>query len=111
MRAAFEVPGILSSLYFKPYTELWEPLPRDSIEVKVAAVGLNWKDLGLASGRFDGNNLSSEYSGVVSRIGSNVNTVSIGDHVYGMGKGHFGTIHVYRLLSRKSLSPATIWSR
>ncbi|KAL9031280.1 MAG: hypothetical protein Q9196_000687 [Gyalolechia fulgens] len=90
VRAAFEVPGILSSLYFKPYTELWEPLPQDCIEIKVAAVGLNWKDLGLSSGRFDGNNLSSEYSGVVSKTGSDVTNVSVGDHVYGMGRGHFG---------------------
>ena len=90
VRAAFETPGILSSLYFKPYSELWQSLPRDWIEVKVAAVGLNWKDLGLSSGRFDGNNLSSEYSGVVSKTGSNVTSVSVGDRVYGMGRGHFG---------------------
>ena len=90
VRAAFETPGILSSLYFKPYVELWQPLPRDWIEVKVAAVGLNWKDLGLSSGRFDGNNLSSEYSGVVSKTGLDVTSVSVGDRVFGMGRGHFG---------------------
>ena len=90
VRAAFETPGVLSSLYFKPYTELWQPLPQDWIEVKVAAVGLNWKDLGLSSGRFDGNNLSSEYSGVVTKTGADVTDVSVGDHVYGMGRGHFG---------------------
>ncbi|MCJ1431695.1 hypothetical protein MMC27_001050 [Xylographa pallens] len=90
VRAAFETPGVLSSLYYKPYTELWQPLPQGWIEVKVAAVGLNWKDLGLSSGRFDGNNLSSEYSGVVTKTGSDVSGVSVGDHVYGMGRGHFG---------------------
>lgn len=90
VRAAFETPGILSSLYFKPYTELLQPLPRDWIEVKVAAVGLNWKDLGLSSGRFDGNNLSSEYAGIVSKTGSDVTSLAVGDRVYGMGKGHFG---------------------
>ncbi|KAL9109918.1 MAG: hypothetical protein Q9227_005441 [Pyrenula ochraceoflavens] len=91
VRAAFETPGILSSLYFRPYTELWQPLPHDSIEVKVAAVGLNWKDLGLSSGHFDGNNLSSEYSGIVTKKGSSVTHLSVGDRVYGMGKGHFGS--------------------
>ncbi|KAL1883173.1 Type I Iterative PKS [Diaporthe australafricana] len=90
VRAAFETPGILSSLYFKPYAELLQPLPRGWIEVKVAAVGLNWKDLGLSSGRFDGNNLSSEYAGIVSQTGADVTGLAVGDRVYGMGKGHFG---------------------
>lgn len=90
VRAAFGVPGILTSLYFRPYTELWQPLPQDAIEVKVEAVGLNWKDLGLCSGRFDQNNLSNEYCGIVTRKGSAVHNLDIGDHVYGMGKGHFG---------------------
>lgn len=90
IRAAFKTPGILTSLYFRQYTELWQPLPRDSIEVKVEAVGLNWKDVGLCSGRFDQNNLSNEYVGVVSTIGAAVTNLKVGDRVYGMAKGHFG---------------------
>ncbi|RYP70067.1 hypothetical protein DL771_005684 [Monosporascus sp. 5C6A] len=93
VRAAYETPGILTSLYFRPYQELWQPLPDDWIEVKVAAVGLNWKDLGIAAGRFDANNLSSEYSGIVTQIGSSAAKdcgLSVGDPVYGMGRGHFG---------------------
>ncbi|KAG6362704.1 hypothetical protein INS49_007797 [Diaporthe citri] len=90
IRAAFGVPGILTSLHFRPYTELWRPLPKDAIEVKVEAVGLNWKDLGLCSGRFDQNNLSNEYCGIVSQKGSDVAGLEIGDRVYGLGKGHFG---------------------
>ncbi|KAF2806012.1 polyketide synthase [Mytilinidion resinicola] len=92
VRAAFETPGILSSLYFRPYTELLQqPLPHDWIEVKVAAVGLNWKDVALSTGRFDANNLSSEYAGVVTRVGADAaSRFDVGDAVYGLGKGHFG---------------------
>lgn len=90
VRAAFTTPGILTSLYFRPYTELWQPLQQDWIEIKLEAVGLNWKDLGLCSGRFDQNNLSNEYVGIVSNTGSAVGNLKIGDRVYGMGKGHFG---------------------
>ncbi|KAF7868684.1 hypothetical protein EAF04_005214 [Stromatinia cepivora] len=90
IRAAFGTPGILTSLYFRPYLELFQPLPKSYIEVKVLAVGLNWKDLGLCTGRFDQNNLSNEYCGVVVKRGSDVNHVEVGDRVYGMGKGHFG---------------------
>ncbi|KAK5625856.1 hypothetical protein RRF57_001572 [Xylaria bambusicola] len=90
IRAEFETPGILSSLYFRPYTELWVQVPDDFIEVKVAAVGLNWKDLGISAGRFDANNLSSEYAGTITKVGSAVTSFVVGDRVYGMGKGHFG---------------------
>jgi NADPH:quinone reductase-like Zn-dependent oxidoreductase/SAM-dependent methyltransferase/NAD(P)-dependent dehydrogenase (short-subunit alcohol dehydrogenase family)/acyl carrier protein len=105
VRAAFETPGILSSLYFRPYTELQEPLPHDWIVVKVAAVGLNWKDLGLSSGRFDGNNLSSEYSGIVTEVGPSVGALRVGDKVYGMGKGHFGNYTRVPAAFAKRLQP------
>ncbi|KAL3485020.1 hypothetical protein BJX62DRAFT_243351 [Aspergillus germanicus] len=90
VRADFETPGILTSLYFKPYAELDAPLRDDWIQVKVAAVGLNWKDMAVAAGRFDMNSFSSEYSGVVDKVGSAVTRLSPGDRVYGFGKGHFG---------------------
>ncbi|KAF1955974.1 polyketide synthase [Byssothecium circinans] len=90
VRAAFETPGLLTSLYFKPYEETWKPLPDDWIQVKVAAVGLNWKDLLTSAGRFDMNTFSSEYSGVVAQVGLNVTNVAVGDRVYGYGRGHFG---------------------
>lgn len=90
VRADFEKPGILTSLYFKSYRELWAPILPGDLEVKVAAVGLNWKDLGTTTGRFDAHNLSHEYSGVVTKLGSAVEGFSVGDKVYGMGRGHFG---------------------
>jgi acyl transferase domain-containing protein/NADPH:quinone reductase-like Zn-dependent oxidoreductase/SAM-dependent methyltransferase/acyl carrier protein len=90
VRAAFGTAGILTSLYFRSYVELLQPLPKDWIEVKVLAVGLNWKDLGLCTGRFDMNNLSNEYCGIVTKRGPAVSHLEIGDRVYGMGKGHFG---------------------
>ncbi|PHH91148.1 hypothetical protein CDD83_1525 [Cordyceps sp. RAO-2017] len=88
--AAFGTPGILTSLYFRAYRELWKPLARDHIEVKVDAVGLNWKDLGVCSGRLDQNNFSNEYCGTVAKKGFDVTGFEVGDRVYGMGKGHFG---------------------
>ena len=102
VRAAFGTAGILTSLYFRPYLELLQPLPRNWIQVKVLAVGLNWKDLGLCTGRFDQNNLSNEYCGIVTKRGPDVSHVEVGDRVYGMGKGHFGNYtHVPAALAHK----------
>ncbi|PGH27503.1 hypothetical protein AJ80_00744 [Polytolypa hystricis UAMH7299] len=90
VRADFETHGILSLLYFRPYTDLCQPLPQVWVEVKVAAVDLNWKDLGLSSGRFDANILSSKYTGVIVKVSSNITSFTVGRRVYGMGRGHFG---------------------
>ncbi|KAJ3579803.1 hypothetical protein NPX13_g762 [Xylaria arbuscula] len=102
VRAAFETPGILTSLYFRPYTDLRQQLAKDFVEVEVESVGLNWKDVGLCSGRFDQDNLSNEYCGIVVKRGSGVSHVEVGDRVYGMGKGHFGNFtRVPALMARK----------
>lgn len=90
IQAAFETPGLLTSLYYKPYAEIWMALPDDWVQIKVAAVGLNWKDLAVASGRFDQNTMSSECSGIVDSIGSAVTNVAVGDRVYGYARGSMG---------------------
>ncbi|KAL8922865.1 MAG: hypothetical protein Q9172_003405 [Xanthocarpia lactea] len=92
IRADFEAAGILNSLYFRPYTELLQPLPDDYIDVKVAAVGLNWRDVAMATSRniLASSNLSSEYAGIVTKVGPKVAGLSVGDRVYGLGRGHFG---------------------
>ena len=90
VRAAFETPGVLNSLYFTPYKELLQPPPPDCIDVAVAAVGMNWSDLDHWTGRLDGNHLSSEYAGTVTAVGAKVSDLKAGDRVYGLGKGQFG---------------------
>lgn len=92
VRADFEATGILNSLYFRPYAEILQPLPDDYIEVKIAAVGLNWRDVAVTTSRnvLASRNLSSEYAGFVTKVGRNVADLSVGDRVYGLGKGNFG---------------------
>ena len=92
IRASLEATGILNSLYFRPYTELLQPLPDDYIDVEVAAVGLNRRDVAITTGRsiLASSNLSSEYAGVVTQVGRNVAGLSVGDRVYGLGRGQFG---------------------
>ena len=86
----FETPGMLNSLRFTPYKELLRPLPSGFIDVAIAAVGMSLRDLDHWSGRLDGNNLSSEYTGIVTAVVTRVGILKIGDRVYGFGKGQFG---------------------
>jgi len=108
VRAAFETVGILNSLYFRPYTELLQPLPDDYIDVNVAAAGLNWNDVTLATGRNNAarSNLSSEYAGVVIKVGANVAGLSVGDRVYGVGRGHFGNYERVPAAFAQKLQPS-----
>ncbi|KAI1093575.1 beta-ketoacyl synthase domain-containing protein [Rostrohypoxylon terebratum] len=90
VKSTFETPGILNSLCFVLYEELQRPLQPGFIDVAVAAVGVNWRDLDHLTGRTDGNYISSEYAGVVTAVGTNVNGLKVGDRVYGLGKGQLG---------------------
>ena len=90
VRATFETPGVLNSLFFMPYKDLLQPLRPDFIEVAVAAIGLNSSDLEHWTGRVDGNHLSSEYAGIVTSVGTAVDGLEVGNRVYGLGKGQFG---------------------
>lgn len=48
------------------------------------------QDLAVATGRFDLNNLSTECSGVVTKVGNAVHDFQTGDNVYGIAPGNFG---------------------
>ncbi|KAK4172803.1 hypothetical protein QBC36DRAFT_221937, partial [Triangularia setosa] len=91
VKVTFETPGVINSLCFEPYKELLQPLPAGFIDVTVAAVGLNARDLDTWTGRVDGDYFSSEYSGVIIAAGADIDGLKVGDRVYGLGKGQFGT--------------------
>jgi NADPH:quinone reductase-like Zn-dependent oxidoreductase len=88
--ADFSKPGLISSLYFKPDESALDPLPDDYIEIKTAAMGLNWKDLAVCTGRNDMNTFSQECSGTILRCGSSVQDFRKGDRVYALAWGKFG---------------------
>lgn len=90
--AAFSAPGLISSIYFRSDESAYDPLSGDSVEIKVAATGLNWKDVGVCSGRNDFNNFSQECSGTIVRCGGSVQDLRKGDRVYALAWGRFGNI-------------------
>ncbi|MCJ1377213.1 hypothetical protein MMC17_000305 [Xylographa soralifera] len=86
----FDQPGLLSSLFFKEDPEFYSPLKDDWVEIETKAVGLNVKDLAVATGRFDWNKFSTECSGIVTKVGDGVENLKVGDKVFGGAPGNFG---------------------
>jgi NADPH:quinone reductase-like Zn-dependent oxidoreductase/NADP-dependent 3-hydroxy acid dehydrogenase YdfG/acyl carrier protein len=102
----FAIPGLLSSAYFKPNTSIRNPLLDDWIEIKTAAISLNWKDLSMASGRvtsrMDWNAFNCECSGTVVACGTSVTALQPGDRVYALAWSWFGThIRIPAILAQK----------
>lgn len=81
--------GALDSLYWKDDRET--PLGPDEVEIKVACTGMNFKDVVIAMGQVSSPYLGVECSGTISRIGSRVNSLRVGDRVCAMSLGAYGT--------------------
>ncbi|ORY09578.1 KR domain-domain-containing protein [Clohesyomyces aquaticus] len=91
MRVEFETPGLLSSLYFRADESFESSLKDDWIEVRTAAIGLNWKDVATSAGRLDLDHFNCEFSGIVTSCGNTVTSFQPGDKVYGFALRTFGT--------------------
>ncbi|MCJ1246453.1 hypothetical protein MMC30_003660 [Trapelia coarctata] len=98
--------GHLDTLHFDQRIEKQAPLQPDHVEVQVQVVGLNAKDFYTLHGKVDTKNstCSTEFSGVVTRVGSSVSKLNIGDRVVVMAPRYFATYECvpewacYRLL-------------
>ncbi|KAM3502999.1 hypothetical protein MY10362_004480 [Beauveria mimosiformis] len=90
IKARYRQPGVLSSLYFSSDPDFDEPLEDDWVEIRTEAIGLNIKDLAVATARFDLDKLSTEGAGVVKRVGSAVQTLQEGYRVFGIIPGNMG---------------------
>ncbi len=71
------------------------PPQKNEIEIKVKAVSMNFKDIATVIGlipvedKLDSHLLKTGYecSGIITRVGDDVDTYKTGDHVYGIGWG------------------------
>ncbi|KAL7928957.1 putative polyketide synthase [Trichoderma chlorosporum] len=81
--------GALDSLYWKDEHEV--PLGPHEVEIKVACTGMNFKDVVIAMGQVASPYLGVECSGTISRIGSRVSSLKVGDRVCAMSLGAYST--------------------
>jgi NADPH:quinone reductase-like Zn-dependent oxidoreductase/malonyl CoA-acyl carrier protein transacylase len=89
LKVAVGTFGALDSIYWKDEPE--QPLANDEVEIKIAFTGMNFKDVVIAMGQVASPYLGVECSGTISRIGSQVKSLKIGDRVCAMSLGAYGT--------------------
>lgn len=83
MPIAMEIrtPGLLDTIEWVEDKEAYRALEPDEVEVKVRAIGVNFKDALTLLGRVNESYVGSDCSGYVTRIGSNVTSCAVGDRV------------------------------
>ncbi|KAK7746447.1 Type I Iterative PKS [Cytospora paraplurivora] len=77
--------GDLDSFVFRDDDGASAPLGDEEVEIEVKAVGLDPYDMAIAVGQIWDTKLGIEYSGVVTRVGSEVSNVAAGDRVLTFG--------------------------
>ncbi|KOC15933.1 hypothetical protein AFLA70_169g002080 [Aspergillus flavus AF70] len=90
-------PGSLDTLYFAD--DNVGMLGDDEIEIEVKATGLNFKDIVVAMGQLAQPWLGIECSGVVSFVGKNVSSFTVGQRVMALPEGAFSTYALFRATS------------
>lgn len=85
------VPGLLNTIRFVDNDEMLKPLRSDEVEVQARAHGLNFKDVFIALGQMaPGTPMTGEVAGVITAVGSNVQSWKLGDRVVGLMVAQFG---------------------
>lgn len=87
-------PGQLNSLRFVDDEEFANPLPDSYVEVEIKATGLSYRDVLAATGEAPADNLGTEGAGLVTRVGSHVTDMEIGDRVIVLSANQ-GTFQTY----------------
>nr|WP_020659282.1 type I polyketide synthase [Amycolatopsis benzoatilytica] len=89
-------PGSLDNLALLPSPEVVEPLSGRQLRIRVAAAGMNFRDVLKALGMYPGRDglMGAEAAGVVIEAGPEATMFKAGDRVFGMIDGGFGPMAV-----------------
>lgn len=95
-RLASSTYGVLDGLHAEPLTR--RPPGPGEVEIEVAVTGLNFRDVLVALDLYPERStvFGDECTGVVVRVGADVDSVRVGDRVLAMAQGSFAT-HVTTL--------------
>lgn len=73
--------GGLADCFFTDDNAIGSPLPHNHVEMQVACVGLNFRDVLVAMGQIKGGLLGQECSGIITSVGAGVEDFRVGDRV------------------------------
>ncbi|KAK6219149.1 hypothetical protein LQW54_002398 [Pestalotiopsis sp. IQ-011] len=89
LKMAIGTTGALETLLFR--NEETYPLGEHEIEIRVEATGMSFKDVVIAMGQLPSPYIGIECAGTVSRVGSVVTRLAVGDRVCAMSQGAYST--------------------
>lgn len=81
LQLGIQVPGLLDTLEWSEDTTAYNALLPDEVEIKVRAIGVNFKDGLTLLGRVNSDTIGCECAGLVTRIGKDVRGFRVGDRV------------------------------
>ena len=104
--------GLLDSIYFIDDDTQYRSLEEDEVKIDIRANGMNFKDVIIGLGQLPlSHELGIECSGVITAVGSNVQTLSSGDCVCGIAKGTYANrVRTSQYLVTK-LMPSIVYVR
>ncbi|HEY6185241.1 MAG TPA: beta-ketoacyl synthase N-terminal-like domain-containing protein, partial [Terriglobales bacterium] len=90
VRLMSNAPGRLEELQWKPFAR--RKPNRGEVEIRIAASGLNFRDVLNALGEYPGDAgpIGSECSGWIEEIGEDVSGLTVGQEVLAVARGSFG---------------------
>jgi hypothetical protein len=91
LKLTIKTPGLLDTFRFEEDETYYEPMPGDWVEIEVKAVGLNFKDVLVAMGKLNEDKLGVDVSGVVTRVGTDVTGIKLGDRLMTSSCNTFAT--------------------
>ncbi|KAH7141842.1 beta-ketoacyl synthase domain-containing protein [Dactylonectria macrodidyma] len=91
MKFDVRVPGLLKTIRFVDNDDMVDPLGPDEVQVQARAYGVNFKDVLVTLGQMTpGTQMAGEVAGVITAVGSNVQSWKAGDRVTALFVTPFG---------------------
>ena len=81
--------GALDTLRLVDDNKVSSPLGGYEVEIEVKATGMNFKDIVISMGQLSSDYIGVECSGIISKVGKNVSSVTPGQPVMAMSEGAY----------------------
>ena len=85
-----QTPGFLDSLFFADETTE-KPVKPNEVEIQVKACAINFRDVMTALGKIPFEALGTDCAGVISKVGSAITDLTVGDRVCAFSPGALST--------------------